>query len=242
MISEIDYGMDPQGRLRFYGLYTAKVLDNTDPLGKGRLRLQVFQPTGKAMTVWADQCLGFLAQPNYPYGTFLSLSTQNVSGANTATPVTLSMTEDSGGGISLSGGGIKVSEEGDYFLQFSAVFKKANANTTSVDIWLRKNGVDIPRTNTSVEVSGNPGDTTITVGFILDLEPNDTVGFAFSSPDANMQLAAKTGLTNPTRPDIPSIIATINLVGRYVPKPGTKVWVMFEAGDPEYPVWIGAVA
>jgi hypothetical protein len=29
---------------------------------------------------------------------------------------------------------------------------------------------------------------------------------------------------------------------RTVPQPGQKVWVMFEAGDPEYPVWIGVQA
>jgi hypothetical protein len=29
---------------------------------------------------------------------------------------------------------------------------------------------------------------------------------------------------------------------RTVPQPGQKVWIMFEAGDPEYPVWIGVQA
>lgn len=242
MISELDYGMDPQGRLRFYGIYSANVLQNNDPLGKGRLKLQVFQPTGKSMTVWAPQCIGGLSQPNYPYGTFMSTVNQTVTAANTATVVTLNRTEDANGGISLSNNRLYVSEQGDYFLNFSAVFSKSNANAASVDIWLRKNGLDIPRSNTRVEISGNPGEKVVTVGFILDLNPGDYIQFAFSSPENSMTLTAHTGLTNPTRPDIPSIIATLNLVGKYIPKPGTKVWVMFEAGDPEYPVWIGALA
>lgn len=242
MIDDIEYGLDPQGRLRFFGIYAANVIDNKDPLNKGRLRLQIFQPTGKATTAWAPQCVGALPQPNYPYGIFMSTSDQTVTAANTATLVTLNTTEDDNGGIYLSNNRIYVSEQGDYFLNFSAVFSKANASSSEVDIWLRKNGIDIPRSNTRVEVAGNPGEKVITVGFILDLDPGNYIQFAFSSPDEDMTLTAHTGLTNPTRPDIPSIIATLNLVGKYVPKPGTKVWVMFEAGDPEYPVWIGAIA
>lgn len=242
MISELDYGMDPQGRLRFYGVYSANVLQNNDPLKKGRLKLQIFQPTGKAMTVWAPQCVGALPQPNYPYATFLSTLDQTVTAANTATVVTLNTTEDNNGGIYLSNNRVYVSEQGDYFLNFSVIFSKANASSSAADIWLRKNGTDIPRSNTRVEVAGNPGEKVVTVGYILDLDPGDYIQFVFSSPDHDMTLTAHTGLTNPTRPDIPSIIATLNLVGKYVPRVNTKVWVMFEAGDPEYPVWIGGIA
>lgn len=242
MINELEYSYDPQGRSRFFGLYSANVISNQDPLNKGRLKLQVFQPTGKAITAWAPQCVGALPQPKSPYGTFLSTVDQTVSAANTATLVTLNSTEDDNGGIYLSNNKLYVSEQGDYMLMFSAVFSKPNASASDADIWLRKNGVDIPRSNTRVEVSGNPGEKVVTVNFILDLDAGDYVQFAFSSPDHEMTLTAHTGLTTPTRPDIPSIIATLNLVGKYVPKPGTKVWVMFEAGDPEYPVWIGAIA
>lgn len=240
--NDLEYGLDPQGRLRFFGIYAANVIDNKDPLNKGRLKLQIFQPTGIARTVWAPQCVGALPQPNYPYATFLSTLDQTVTAANTATVVTLNTTEDDNGGIYLSNNRIYVSEQGDYFLNFSAIFSKANASSSAADIWLRKNGTDIPRSNTRVEVAGNPGEKVVTVGYILDLDPGDYIQFVFSSPDHDMTLTAHTGLTNPTRPDIPSIIATLNLVGKYVPRVNTKVWVMFEAGDPDYPVWMGGIA
>lgn len=240
--NELEYGLDPQGRLRFFGIYSANVVDNKDPLGKGRLKLQVLQPTGIATTVWAPQCVGAIAQPNYPYATIMSTQDQTVTGANVATLVTFNTEEDVNGGIYLDANKIYVSETGDYFLNFSAVFTKANANSSTADIWLRKNGVDIARSNTRVEISGNPGEKVVTVGFILDLDVGDYIQMMFSSPDHDMTLTAHIGLTNPTRPDIPSIIATLNLVGKYVPRINTKVWVMFEAGDPDYPVWIGGVA
>lgn len=242
MINELEYSYDPQGRSRFFGIYSANVLDNKDPLNKGRLKLQIFQPTGKAKTSWAPQCVGAIPQPKTPYGTFLSTIDQTVAGANTATLVAINSTEDDNGGVYLSNNRIYVTEQGDYMVMFSAVFTKSNANAANADIWLRKNGVDIPRSNTRVEISGNPGEKVVTVNFILDLNAGDYIQFAFSSPDNTMALTAHTGLTTPTRPDIPSIIITVNLVGNYVPKTGTKVWVMFEAGDPEYPVWIGAIA
>ena len=37
-------------------------------------------------------------------------------------------------------------------------------------------------------------------------------------------------------------IATLNLIGKFVPKVGSNVWVTFRGGNPEYPVWIGAEA
>jgi len=30
-----------------------------------------------------------------------------------------------------------------------------------------------------------------------------------------------------------------NWAHKHAPKPGTQVWVMFEGGNPDYPVWIG---
>ena len=37
-----EYGQDPQGRLRFYGIYSAKVTNVTDPLKKNRVQVQVY--------------------------------------------------------------------------------------------------------------------------------------------------------------------------------------------------------
>lgn len=236
------YGLDPQGRLRFNGIYSAKVIDTKDPLKKGRIRVQIPQTTGVAVSGWASQVVGSVANISYPYGTFSRGTSQQVSAANTVTTIVFDTEEDTGGGISLgtNKSRIYVKETGDYFLQFSAVFSKSNSNTRYAEVWLKKNGVDVPRTNTRIMVSGNPGDQVMTVGFILDLEAGDYVQFQMLSNDSDMHLTAYTGLTSPARPDIPAIITTINLVGNFVPKIGSNVWVMFIAGDPEYPVWIGA--
>lgn len=239
-----EYGLDPQGRLRFYGIYSARVIDVKDPLNKGRIKVQVPQTTGIEVSSWAPQVVGAVSNFSYPYGTFARNSNQQVSGANQATTISFDTAEDTGGGISLGEdtSRIYVKETGDYFIQFSAVFSKSNASTNYAEVWVLKNGVAIPRSNTRIMVSGNPGDSVMTVGFIADLDGGDYIQFKMVSPDSAMKLTAYTGLTSPSRPDIPAIITTINLVGNFKPRVGSNVWVMFTAGDPEYPVWIGAHA
>ena len=44
---------DTQGNVRFFGIYRGIVADNQDPLGKGRLRLQVPQVLSSEITGWA---------------------------------------------------------------------------------------------------------------------------------------------------------------------------------------------
>jgi hypothetical protein len=243
MTLESEFGLDPQGRLRFYGLYSGVVVKNSDPLKKNRVTLYVPQVTGVVETGWAKAAVGVLPQIKMPYGTFSSSATQPVSAANTATTVTFNTVEDDSAGISLTNGSkITVAEEGDYFIQFSAQVAKSQSSAAQADIWLKKNGVNIARTNSRITLSGNPNEELITLGYILDLKPKDYVQVAFSSADANVKLIAYGALSSPSRPAIPSIIATINLVANYLPKPGTNVWVMFEAGDPEFPVWLGAQA
>lgn len=239
-----EYGLDPQGRLRFYGIYSARVIDVKDPLKKGRIRVQVPQTTGVEVSGWANQVVGSVANFSYPYGTFARNTNQSVTAANTATTIIFDTVEDTGGGISLGTdkSRIYVKETGDYFIQFSAVFSKSSSNSNYAELWVLKNGTAVPRSNTRIMVSGNPGDQVMTVGFIADLDSGDYLQFAMMSPDHAMKLTAYTGLTSPSRPDIPAIITTINLVGNFKPRVGSNVWVMFTAGDPEYPVWIGAHA
>lgn len=226
---------------RFYGTYQGICVDNNDPDGRGRITMQVPQILGEAVTGWADPIGGQISQWNYPYGVVSSTQAQLVSGANIATVVSFNTAEDLNNVALVDGTKITVLEAGDYFFQFSAQFFKSSGSAAQADIWLRKNGVDIPRSNSRATLQGNPNEILITLNYILDLEPNDYIQVVFSSAYATVELIAHSGLTTPTRPDLPSIIATINLVGKYKPKPGTVVWASFIGGDPNFPVWIGAL-
>lgn len=226
---------------RFFGTYQGICVDNNDPDDRGRITMQVPQVLGEAVTGWASPVGGAISQWNMPYATFASTQNQPVTGANTITIATFDTIEDTNNIELLDSSKITVLESGDYFFQFSAQFYKTGASSSQADIWLRKNGIDIPLTASRATLQGNPNEVLITLNYILDLDPGDYVQVVFSSADDTVRLVAHLGLTTPSRPDLPSIIATINLIGKYKPKPGTVVWASFLGGDPNFPIWIGAI-
>jgi hypothetical protein len=228
---------------RYYGIYEGFVQDFDDPENNGRVRLTVPQVTGEVeWTGWAPNAGGgSISQINYPYGTFLTTANQTVSAANTATVVN-NWVEGDANKTYLNGTRLYVEESGDYMFLFSTVFTKNGGSLTTADMWLRKNGVNLEDSNTRVTISGNNAETLMTVSFILDLDAGDYIELVFSSPESSTKLTYFAASTGPTRPAMPGVIATLNLIGKYKPQPGQRVWVMYIAGDPNFPVWMGAQA
>lgn len=234
---------------RYYGVYEGICVDSDDPEDAGRIRLRVPQVTGQEVTSWARSLGGTINAQFIPYGVFSDLTSQYQGGgstspgtANTATPAKHSITEDANGVYvdPAHTSRIYVEETGDYLLTFSGQFAKSGSNAEQADMWVRKNGIDLPRTNSRITLQGNPNEMLISLAFNLDLESGDYIEVVFSSASATLHLVAHTGLSTPTRPDIPSIITSLTLVAKRKPRPQTKVWVMYIAGDPNFPVWIGS--
>lgn len=224
----------------YYGMYRGIVMDSADPKDLGRVKLMIPQVSGEEVTDWAWPVTGAISQFKYPYGNFSSLATQTVTAADTETIATFSVEEDTNNVTLVDSSKITVKETGDYFLQFSAQFAKSGSSAAQADIWLKKNGVNIPNTNSRVTMQGNPNEVLITLNYVLDLHADDYIQIAFSSADAATQIKYYGETTSPTRPALPSIIASVNLIGKYVPRAGTQVWAAFEGGDPNFPLWIGA--
>lgn len=233
---------------RYYGVYEGICMDSDDPEESGRIRLKVPQVTGQEVTDWARAIGGVINMQYIPYGTFSDLTSQYQGGgstspgtANTATPIKHAITEDATGVYvdPTNTTRIYVQETGDYLLTFSAQFAKSGSSAEQADIWVRVNGNDLPRTNSRLTLQGNPNELLVSLAFTLDLNSGDYVQIVFSSPSATMHVVAHTSLSTPTRPDIPSIISSLTLIAKRKPRPQTKVWVMYIAGDPNFPVWIG---
>jgi hypothetical protein len=160
-------------------------------------------------------------RPIFINGSFFSSNTQAQTGgvSNTPTPITFDVTTVSNG-IDLSGSvptsQIRVSKDGLYSFQFSAQLDKTGGGTDGTEIWLRRNGTDIPNTATQVVVAGTNGETVMTVPFFLDLSANDYIETVFASGDPTMVIAAFPAWVTPgdpyDRPAVPSIIANMNLL------------------------------
>ncbi len=164
------------------------------------LRVDTSAATG---LTWSD---GYAAT----YGTFYSTSTQQVTAANTATLITFNGTYESNK-VNRVGGGttsqIQILTAGVYNVQFSAQINLANGNQPQKgDFWFRVNGNNVPQSNTSMSITGKDYETVLALNFVSSFAANDYLELVMSSADLNFSIHAESGLTTPTRPDIPSII------------------------------------
>ena len=183
MSYDLEYGMDPQGRFRFYGIYSAKVISIDDPANKSRIQVQIQGPTGQQVTGWAKACLPITSNSNHP---------DHI--AHTAAQVAALLSTHDTHSISVTGttGGATVSTFGSHTHTFSSSTTAAHTAHAGVS------------------------------GGKLE-HPHKTVANTTEKWNDSQE-------TNTTAEHTPHrIVATKNQL----------VWVMFEAGDPEYPVWIG---
>lgn len=109
----------------------------------------------------------------------------------------------------VSGNRIVMPVSGVYDIQFSA-----QLNTTSgkanFDIWLIKNNVDVSWSSSRVEAEANTAAATVAAwNFMVSAVPGDNFQLGWSSSNTAASLYAASGLTNPTRPEIPSVILTV---------------------------------
>ncbi len=92
------------------------------------------------------------------------------------------------------------------------VYMKVNGVDT-VYIWFKKNGTNVPRSNTAVAVlrqAGGGGRAVAAWNYVDNLVANDYLEIIWQSNDTAMQLAADPATGN--LPAIPSVIATLTQV------------------------------
>ncbi len=151
----------------------------------------------------------------FNYGQFSDTTTQSGS-ANTAYTKKLNTT-DFAHNVSIENGTrIKVSNTGIYNLQFSSqLANSANTNIT-FDIWLAYTGSNVANSNTQVDVNksaGQLGRSVAAWNFVLPIQANDYVELKWSCNAATGILSATGEQSNPTRPAVPSVIATLTQIG-----------------------------
>jgi len=157
------------------------------------------------------------------YGSFYDTTTQtNV--ASTARSMSLNTTDISNG-VSISGSTnpyntyIKVENPGVYDIQFSAQVDKIDSGTDEIWIWLRKNGVDVADTATSLQLVGNGAHYVAAWNFFVNAAANDYFQLMWYSPDANVRLHAESSFG--VVPGIPSLIVTVNRVDQFLSNTGS---------------------
>jgi hypothetical protein len=126
--------------------------------------------------------------PPLGYGQFSYNADVVVAGANVATPVPYDTTEIAQF-CGFSGSTIEVTKAGVWKFAYSVQLDKSGGGVNSVDMWIKINGSNVPRSSSRTTVQGNNGENFVMCEYILDLNLNDKIQVYFTSPDATMKLA-----------------------------------------------------
>ena len=154
---------------------------------------------------------------NLPYGAFQDSTDQTAANTTTAYAITFDTTDYSNG-ITLSNSSrLNVSQAGIYNVQFSIQFTNTTNASQDVDVWFRKNGTDIAKSNSRFgfaprKGAGDPFHTIAALNFFVSLAANDYLQIMWRTTDVGVSIEHYAASTSPTRPAIPSVIATVSFV------------------------------
>ena len=154
---------------------------------------------------------------NNPYGAFQDSTDQTAANTTTAYAITFDTTDFSNGVTLSDSSRLNVAQAGIYNLQFSIQFKNTTNDTQDVDVWFRKNGTNIDKSNSRFglaprKAAGDPSHMIGALNFFVSLAANDYVQIMWRPSDVGVNIEHFAASSTPTRPAVPSVIATIAFV------------------------------
>ncbi len=152
-----------------------------------------------------------------PNGAFQDSTTQTAANTTTAYPITFNTTDYSNGVALESGSRLKVTYAGRYNLQFSVQLENTTNAPVDIDIWVRKNGTNIASSNSRFGLAArknisDPFHVIASLNLLIDLQATQYVELVWCTGDVGADIKAYAAGTSPTRPAIPSVIATMTFV------------------------------
>ncbi len=154
---------------------------------------------------------------NAPYGAFQDGTDQTAANTTTAYAITFDTTDFSNGVTLSNSSRLNVSQAGIYDIQFSIQFKNTTNDGQDVDVWFRKNGTNIANSNSRFHVvarksTGDPSHLVAALNLFVNLSANDYVEIMWRPSDVGVSIEHFAASSSPTRPVVPSVIATLSFV------------------------------
>jgi len=114
-------------------------------------------------------------------------------------------------GVTLVGGTrFTVSKTGNYTLNYTIQFDKtAGGAAANMDIWLRRNGLDVADSNSNFTITNNNAAIVAGANYTLTMTAGDYLELAWHSASANAELLALPAQVGPVRPASPSVRVTL---------------------------------
>jgi hypothetical protein len=149
---------------------------------------------------------------NRYYGVFCDTTTQTASLTTAAYAMKFNTTEIADGVSIVSGSRITVANTGIYNVQFSAQLDKASGSPADIDIWINYTGSNVARSNTRLTVNGSNAKHVPAWNYVLPIVASDYIELMWRTSNVDLQIVNLPSASNPTRPEIPSIILTVQQV------------------------------
>lgn len=154
---------------------------------------------------------------NNPHGAFQDSTDQVAANTTTAYAVTFNTTDFSNGVTIASSSRITVADAGIWNLQFSIQFTNTTNASQDVDIWFRVNGTNIANSNSRFGFAprkgvGDPYHTIAALNYFVSLNATDYVEIMWRPTDVGVTIEQYAAGSSPTRPAVPSAIATVSFV------------------------------
>ena len=167
---------------------------------------------GNGRSPWSS--LPYHGCPGY-WGSFWDSTSQVAALANTAYAIKLRQTDASSRGIRIiSNERITVDHAGIYSITFSIQFSNTDNSIHDTNIWLRKNGADVPASDSRFSVIARhgsvDGNVIGCVNFVLGVTTNDYIELMWATSNVAAYIHAEAAQTSPfAHPSIPGIICTV---------------------------------
>ena len=154
---------------------------------------------------------------NNPYGSFQDSTDQVAANTTTAYPITFNTTDFSNGVTIASSSRITVAESGIWNVQFSIQFTNTTNASQDVDVWFKVNGTNAANSNSRFGFAprkgvGDPFHIIAALNYFVSLNANDYVEIMWRPTDVGVTIEQYPASSTPTRPAVPSAIATFSFV------------------------------
>jgi hypothetical protein len=189
---------------------------NTTPLTPARVAI-VDPATGGVNRPWY---MFFQTFYNYflnlPYGSFYT-TTDQTAAANTPTAITFSASANTRQtSIGTPASRVVFSAGGLTTVTFSIQFTNPSTSEDAVYVWLRKNGVNVPNTASTVTVPKKHGSidgaTILTVNFHETYNPGEYLELYWLTSLGTSSIQTVPATTSPLKPASPGVVLTVSQI------------------------------
>lgn len=182
-----------------------------------------------ANKVYANEFFGDGQHISVPYNQFQSTVSQTAPNIATANVLTMNIDDYPDGITLVSGTRLTVAHAGVFEFVFSIQLTSNSTTTETVDVWFRKNGVDVPVSNSQFSLparksAGILSSAVAVTPFLIELLENDYIEIMWRVSDVAVSVAALPAVTasagvTPAIPATPSVIVTVRFVSTEFPAP-----------------------